>query len=110
MDRDEILRYVSLGRAKSVTVDKSLLDIYPNYIREVTIKQNFIVRLEFYWYEEEDCGITYYFEYDDLDSLIISLEQFLCKTRRFHHQTKTWAVLKSQKWNRTANKSLRKDP
>jgi len=79
MDREEIIRYIETSRNKSVIVERSLLDEYRQYVREIVITKEDTIRIEFNTYNQEYGGLTFFFKYLNFDMLISSLEKYLNK-------------------------------
>src|SRR5262249_49578016 len=77
MTRDEVFRYVSVGRSKSVHVDIRLMDEYPGYVRSVIFHDGNRVSVEFELYGFDEGGAYFWAEYPSLDAAIDSVEEFL---------------------------------
>ncbi len=78
MTKEELQRYVLMGRTRSVCVSIELLPDASGYVRWVWVRRNFVVEIEFMPYGIED---EPYFSYrgifGDIDSLIYNIEIFL---------------------------------
>ena len=82
MDKQEILRYISLGKHCAISVDKRLLDEYPGIAREVWINRDNRVQILFvdkYVEETDEAAVDFYFDYDNETNLIQALEKFIQK-------------------------------
>jgi hypothetical protein len=77
MTRDEVYRYVSVGRSKSVHVDIRLMDEYPGYVRSVIFHDGNRVSVEFEQYGIDESGAYFWAEYPSLDAAIDDAEEFL---------------------------------
>lgn len=79
MDKSEIIQYVEMSRARSVIIDRTPLEKYLGYVREITIFPESVVHVEFNVYDHDEGGIEFYFKYENDDLLILSLEKYLNK-------------------------------
>ncbi|EGO61783.1 hypothetical protein [Acetonema longum] len=77
MNKDEIIRYIKLGRNKSICVDRRLLDQYAGHVRDVTIMDDATLMIEFNVYEYDEGGLTINVYYNDYDTLINAVQEYI---------------------------------
>ncbi|ARU57004.1 hypothetical protein OLMES_2960 [Oleiphilus messinensis] len=78
MTKDEILNYLKVSRFKSVIVDQSLCEDYPGWVRTILIRPGFVVEIDYNPYNlDEGINPGYEAEFNSLDMLVSSLEEFL---------------------------------
>lgn len=80
MDKEEIFRYVEIGKSRSVSVDRCLIEQYPGIIRNVIIKQNAKLQVDFldkHVLEIDEGEISLYFYYEDYDKLFKAVEEYI---------------------------------
>ena len=83
MTREEILRYIKLGRGKEICVDESVAPVLLDHIRRTCLskgsKKSFRASIYFLppTLDETDATLTASREFDDLDELIKTLEHYL---------------------------------
>jgi hypothetical protein len=83
MTREEILRYINLGRGKEICVDESVAPVLLDHIRRTYLskgsKKSYRASIYFLHptLDEIDATLTASLESDDLDELIERLEQYL---------------------------------
>jgi hypothetical protein len=86
MTREEILRYIDLGRGKEICVDESVAPVLLDHIRRTSLskgsKKSFRATIYFLHpvLDETDAALTASRESDDLDELIETLEHYLRKS------------------------------
>ncbi len=78
MTKEGIMQYVEVGSTNSVCVDRRLLLKYKNIVRDVVIRQDFLVQLEFNTHGYDEGGLVVDVYYENYDLLIASLEDYLC--------------------------------
>jgi hypothetical protein len=76
MDKHEIISYIEIGRAKSVCVDRRLLEQYPGFVRDITIMKEMVLKIEFNVFEYDEGGLTIKVYYNDFDKLLSAVEQY----------------------------------
>lgn len=79
MSSDELKRYIKVGRERSITIYCELCDEYLGYVKTVTIMDEALVRIEYNVWNYDEAGPTYFIQYDDLEGLITSLQEYLGK-------------------------------
>jgi len=77
MNVNEVISYIKTGSTKSVCVDRRLLDRYPGIVRDIVIKGNNRLHLEFNTYGYDEGGLIIELLYEDFDALISALEKYL---------------------------------
>lgn len=80
MEREEIFRYITVGRPRAITVDCRELKQYPGIIRTLVIQGNAQIQLNFLdeWNIKFDEGeVTFYFCYEDYEKLFEAVEEYL---------------------------------
>jgi hypothetical protein len=83
MTREDILRYINLGRGKEICVDESVAPVLLGHIRRICLskgsKKSFRTSIYFLhpMLDETDATLAASRESDDLDELIATLEQYL---------------------------------
>lgn len=77
-----LIQHMEVSRSKTIIIDRSLLNQYTGYVRTITIKSGDIVKVEFEVYGYDEGGITYFIQYENIDILVKSLEDYLEKNRR----------------------------
>lgn len=112
MDKEEIIRYIETSRNKSVIIDRSLLEEYQRYVREIVITKKDTIRIEFNTYNHEYGGLTLYFKYLNFDVLISSIEKYLNKNiENWENISKTgyYPVLDEKADNTETKRDLKED-
>ncbi len=79
MTKEEIIQYIDVGSTNSVCVDRRLLSKYKNIVRDVIIKKDFLVQIEFNTHGYDEGGLVVDVYYENYDLLIASLEEYLCR-------------------------------
>lgn len=79
MDLTSLLQQMAMNRSKTVTIDCSAPKEYPGYVRTITIAQDNIARVEFEVHGYDEGGITYFIEYENVETLVKMMEQYLGK-------------------------------
>ncbi len=92
MTKEEILNYTEVGRTNSVCVNRILLDKYKNIVRDVIIKKDFKVQIEFNTYGYEEGGLVVDVYYENFDSLIYSIEDY------FSLEISEWQNINKSGW------------
>lgn len=80
VSKDEIFRYINLGRSSSISIDRHLMEKYPGIIRNITIRRDEEVQIDFHdkhILEINEGEVTFYFQYENYDILFDELEKFL---------------------------------
>ena len=80
LTKEEIFRYINVGKINSISVDRRLMEKYPGIIRNVIIRQDAEVQIDFhdkYTLEIDEGEVTFYFQYENYDVLFNELEKFL---------------------------------
>lgn len=80
LTKEEIFRYINVGKINSISVDRRLMEKYPGIIRNVIIRQDAEVQIDFhdkYTLEIDEGEVTFYFQYENYDILFDALEKFL---------------------------------
>lgn len=77
MKISDIKRYLIVGLSKTVTVYCELCKKYIGYVKTITIMSEQLVEIEYDVYGYDEVGITYYIEYDDFETLIKSLQEYI---------------------------------
>ncbi len=77
MTIDEIMRYIEVGSTNSICVDRRILDDYQHIVRDVIIRKDCILTLEFNTFGYDEGGLIINIHYKDYDKLISSLEMYL---------------------------------
>jgi len=79
MTREEIQTYVQFGRTKTLRVDSSIVQAYPSFVREVRIRRDYGVEIEFLPYGHDEGGLLFQTSFQTLDELVANLESYLEK-------------------------------
>lgn len=77
VNKEEIFRYIELGKSKSICVDRRLLDQYPGIIRNIIIKSGEMLQIDYldkHILELGEGEISLYFYYENYDKLFLSVE------------------------------------
>lgn len=80
MDRNEIFRYINVGSSKAICVDRRLLEEYPGIIRNVIIRTDAELQVDFldkYNLEIDEGEFTLYFFYENFDELFKAVERYI---------------------------------
>ncbi len=77
MTKEELIQYVEVGSTNSVCVDRRLLLKYKNIVRDVIIRKDFLVQIEFNTHGHDEGGLVVDVYFENYDSLISSLESYL---------------------------------
>jgi hypothetical protein len=77
--RDELERYLNVGRGRSVCVDMSLAPEYPGYVRSVTLRAGNVVTVEIHAHGTDEGGPIFNASYRTLDEAIAAVEAYLGK-------------------------------
>lgn len=92
MEKDEIFRYIQVGASKSISVERRLLNLYPGVIRDIIIRADAELQIDFldkYAIEMEEGEVTFYFYYEDYDKLFEAVENFTgVKMNNWNNYTK----------------------
>lgn len=93
MEREEIFRYINVGRSKSICIDRRLLEQYPGIVRDVIIKSDTKLQIDYHDKFSLEMGegeFSLYFYYEDYDKLFEAIEEFLSlKILQWENYTKT---------------------
>ncbi|MCP4179262.1 MAG: hypothetical protein GY756_15995, partial [bacterium] len=79
-NKDEIVRYLKAGRTKSVCVDRCLCNTYPGYVRDITIRDQNMINVEFNIYGYNEGGLLIEITYDRFDILLSSVGKYIDKS------------------------------
>ena len=80
MNKEEIFRYLKVSSSKSITVSRKLLKEYPGIIREIIIRPNIKLQINFLdknIIDIDEGEISLYFYYENYDKLFESLEEYM---------------------------------
>ncbi len=77
MTIDEIMRYIEVGSTNSICVDRRILDDYQHIVRDVIIRKDCILTIEFNTFGYDEGGLIINIHYKDYKKLISSLESYL---------------------------------
>lgn len=80
MELSDIRQYLIVGTSRTVTVYCELCREYIGYVKTITIMNEKLVRIEYEVYGNDEAGITYHIEYDNFETLIKSLQEYLGKS------------------------------
>ncbi len=93
MNIEEILQYLSTSLNGEVVISKEILTDYKTpIVREIYIQKEFVVRIEFNDYGYDEGGFTIYFQYENMEVLVSSLECYLDKS-----------IIKWENYNKTGS-------
>lgn len=79
MNAEEIKQYTTLSHSKSVTIDRSIVSDYPQYVRDTIIYDLYSARIEFNDYNMDEGPLYIRVSYATLPDMIRSLESYLGK-------------------------------
>lgn len=79
MDIEEIVNYIKMGKAKSICIDRIILNEYSGFVRDLIIMDKMIVKVEFNVYGYDVGGFSIKIYYSDFDLLINSIEDYTGK-------------------------------
>jgi len=77
MEISDIKRYLITGSSRTVTVYYELCKEYIGYVKTITIMSEQLVQIEYDVYGYDEAGITYDIEYDNFETLIKSLQEYI---------------------------------
>lgn len=80
MEKEEIFRYIAVGRPRAISVDRRELKQYPGIIRTLVILENAEIQLNFLDQgnlELDEGEITFYLCYEDYEKLFKAVEEYL---------------------------------
>lgn len=77
MDKEEVIRYLNSSKTNSICIDRRLLDEYPGFVRDITIKKNAILKVEFNVHGYNEGGLTVTIVYENLEILIKAIEKYI---------------------------------
>ena len=76
MNKNDIMQHLIVGRSKTIIIEQKRSKEYPGYVRTITIMRENIVCIEFEGYGCEEGGITYYVQFDIIETLSERLEEY----------------------------------
>lgn len=107
MNKNDIMQHLIVGRSKAIIIEQKRSKEYPGYVRTITIMRENIVRIEFEEYGWDEGGITYYVQFDTIEKLIESLEEYLGKTiENWDNINKTGTYPEENNDDESVNKTL----
>lgn len=77
MDVKQLRNLLNLGRTRTVVIYCDLCVDYIGYVKTITIMNEKKVRLEYNTYGYDEGGLTFFVEYEDFDTLIKSMQEYL---------------------------------
>ena len=119
MENEEIYRYIRVGKSRSICVDRCLMEQYPGIVRNIIIKDNAKLQIDFldkHNLEIDEGEFSLYFYYDNYETLFSAISEYI-KTdmKEWNNYTRTawyppldgydlnqsWSLLKSDFINKT---------
>lgn len=80
MEKEEIFRYITVGSGSSISIDRRELSQYPGIIRELIIRKNTELQINFLDQNNlalDEGEITFYFHYETYERLFQAAEEYL---------------------------------
>lgn len=93
MTTEEIFKYIKVGKSKSISVHRCLLEQYPGIIRNVIIRPEVKLQIDYFDKHTLEIGegeITLYFYYEDYNKLFTAVENLIgIKMDKWEKNTKS---------------------
>lgn len=77
MSVEQLRNLLKFGKFKTVIIYCGLCVDYIGYVKTITIMDEKMVRIEYDTYGYDEAGLTFFVEYEDLDILIKSMQEYI---------------------------------
>ncbi|GLS24783.1 hypothetical protein [Marinibactrum halimedae] len=77
MNINEIENYLNSGSTKSICIDRRLSDTYEGFVRDLVIKRDQTLSVEYNTYGYDEGGLVLLLKYENFELLIKSIECYL---------------------------------
>ena len=79
MNGDQLKQILKVGRSRVAVIYCDLCDDYIGYVKTVTVMNEKLVRIEYDVYGCDEAGLTYFAEYENIETLIKSIQEYIGK-------------------------------